>query len=97
MKRPARILLAVALTISAVSFWLEAHSGLALMVDLRTGEKHCVDKLAVYLDVPQYGEQVRAAHLFSFAWMPIMATAATCLAVSFALRRRRARKASAPA
>ena len=97
MKRPARILLAVALAISAVSFWLEAHSGLALMVDLRTGEKHCVDELAGYLGVPQYGSQVQAAHLFSFAWMPIMAIVAICFAVSFALRRWRAREASARA
>ncbi|MEF2270691.1 hypothetical protein V3C40_28270 [Janthinobacterium sp. LS2A] len=41
--------------------WLAAvylgnHSGLALMVDINTGEKHCVEMLALHFQAIQYSE-----------------------------------------
>ena len=35
--------------------WLVNKSGLALVIDQRTGEKYCVDRLAQYLGVEQFG------------------------------------------
>lgn len=41
--------------------WLAAvyfanHSGVALMVDIKTGEKHCVEMLALHFQAIQYSE-----------------------------------------
>lgn len=38
------------------SIYLANHSGVALMVDLKTGEKHCVEMLALHFEALQYSE-----------------------------------------
>ena len=36
--------------------YLANHSGVALMVDIKTGEKHCVEMLALHFQAIQYSE-----------------------------------------
>ena len=36
--------------------YLAKHSGVALIVDLKTGEKHCVEMLALHFKATQYSE-----------------------------------------
>jgi hypothetical protein len=70
------------------SIWLNAHAGLALIVDPVTGAKGCVNMLSQYVGLDEADWRFSVVNWFSFLWLPIAAIAILAL-VFWAVRRLR--------
>ncbi|HEY9025268.1 MAG TPA: hypothetical protein VIP05_13275 [Burkholderiaceae bacterium] len=81
-------ILGLALALGGLSLWMQAHCGLALVVDERTGDKHCVDELAVWLGLEPSGAAIGFAHAFSRVWIVILPMLAAWAAWAGAMRMR---------
>jgi hypothetical protein len=68
--------LAVITVLWLISVTLANHSGLALIVDMKTGEKYCIDTLARYLNVSQengFTGLLGTASVFLSMLLPVLA------------------------
>lgn len=54
------------------SVWLNAPAGLALVVDSVTGEKGCVNRLALYVGLDEADWRFAAVQGYSLLWLPIV-------------------------
>jgi hypothetical protein len=72
------------------AIYLANHSGLALMVDLKTGEKHCIEMLALHFEALQYSEFLGLLGSASVILVLLLPVVAIFLAiVDFRRRQRR--------
>ena len=70
--------------------YLANHSGVALMVDIKTGEKHCVEMLALHFQAIQYSEFLGLLGSASVIGVFLLPAIAIFLGiVDFIIRRRR--------
>lgn len=68
-----------ALLIFSSSVWLYGHAGLALVVDSVTGEKGCVNRLAVYVGLDEADWRFAVVQGYSLLWLPMVLLASIVL------------------
>jgi hypothetical protein len=73
-------------TVMCISLWLNARAGIALVFDLATGKKGCVNMLAQYVGMPEDDWRFGVVHAVSFLWIPIVVVGAVVLAVGIVRR-----------